>query len=669
MIKLYADTVYHPVKGMNPDSNGVSARIDECLLATNIDITVSEIQVRKGTDLFGETSDSQPTVNIIKYHLYIHPIEGAQIFAFGLNNIYRYDVGTGWVSCINPLITTYTWNQWSITNFIDRNIGTTVVAAASIYTRPTDAYTDGAERGLFYYDPTAGSGELGQFEELQLNSDLLFDEATNTGMVLAAEGGIITGTVTNTPLLPGTFYLVVKGIGVVATAGLAIYDQLETPYNKLSPVDETQVIFGPNSFVELDTGNFSIEFTDASFNGLDLWAYYSYKDPVDYRPLYVSNYQNSLVLANTSEFLSGAPGSWFYFPWRVRWTEQLDMTVTRQRDYQELALDDISPILGMRALETTASSTIVGPLYFYKHNSIIRGTYNQNYNRNPDLPVPIFNFEIAFSEGIEATNTITSIEGLHFYLGRNDVYAFDGVHRRSITHDGTTGATRIQKAIFDELDLDTLQRCFGVYDEIDRKYMLFIRVKGTSTYPTKCYVYDIDLDAWTTYEYPETSAALDADFVPGNIIANLSGNIEDLPGDIDDLSGNTNKLLLLAMTKSAFLASARSGWDKLNTDDAVTYASSYITRDFFGNTLEEQDRIQKMYIEGFGGAATISYNPYYEFTNFEQENTVSFSTRYKRESYLPDVVSNNCRFLLSLTAGTQIRWLQVFSNKQEFTNE
>ena len=973
-IKLQAEQVYHPSRGMNIDANGITARLDEAIDCVNINIESDRVTPRDGTKALELQGDGIGPV--LKYHRYVHPTDGTILFAFCASDIYRYDNVYGWISVTASATVFSGIEQWSITNVIDKNYGSTVVVAGSSYTNPTSSYADAADRVLLIYDPdtgfnlyslassgaasfegvftgallsttfdmeidficsTAGSVCGGYSETAGISQRVIiyYDGSTNLEVTVGQdtvdvpytggyrtvirvkadgsvyENGALMGTSTTplvTPvgnayammlygsnsngiaypindckiisytingtvryahadnyfydislttdrvfnqynsiflnsainlqwtessitagewyceldttgdpsltepeeiayyagvlspqpiygseLVPGTIgsladgewewgtdagiafdtifikilagadpntvaeaykvravggdsvayntdlvvddlgvsvdvgfidmvinkntydtetyataidsaappdtndwtlsadraivsgtaYLVVDTIGVIATAGLAIHKQefgtspniTEVDVNFWLPVDEDEIAFGETSYIRLDTGAISVEFLKDTYDGDDLTIYYQFEEEVTYRPLYVSNYHNALVMANTVEYFITATGpevgEWTYTPWRVRWSEQGNVSLYRENHYQDLALSDISPILGMKSLETSASSNIFGPLYFYKHNSIIRGTYNQSYNLNADFPVPMFNFEIAYSEGIEAFETLVSIEGMHFFLGRNDVYAFNGYERKSLTHDRETGSTRIQKYLFDKLNLDALYRCHGVYDEIKRFYYLFLTYNTASgIYPEDCFVYDIDGGTWIRHTYSGVSAAISLDATLGGAIDNLAGTIDGLgTTTIDSLTANKAKFLLFAIGGYTYYTAAFA-LDEADIND-IAFDPYFISRDFLGTTLEEKDRVQKVILEAKDDTLQVGYSAHYDtaVADFEQLDTLTFSSAYRREPYHPDEVSTSFRLLVRLGANAVFRWLQVFSKKLEFEGE
>lgn len=634
--------------------------------------TIPRTNWRRTSD--GTVSDitiSQSILNalpeaVIKYHKFIDPLRGIKVFAFCAHGIHRYDSGEGWVSCYVAGVEV-PFEQWDVTDYIDKSVGATIVAAGSKYVRPTEAYTEGSDRVLLYYDPITDQ----MFHDLQLESDELAEE------IFVVTTNPMLGTVSNTPVIASTTYMALEDVGVVCITSQRTFTQITENDSQylLGVANDDEFVEGPNSWINLVTGDFSVEFSPAPTGSPDLLVLYSHKVPVDYYPLNIANFHNALVISNTYEDTGDTQQ---YFPWRTRWTQPNDMFTVLQRDYQELALDDISPILAMRSLETTASSNIFGPLYFYKHNSIVRGTYNQSYGLDPSFPVPLFEFEIAFSEGIEAVNTLISNNGVHMFLGRNDVYMFDGYRRISMTEDKDNGNTKIQRVLFDVLDLDLLNKAFGIYDEFNRKYYLFFPEYGEGPYPKQAAIFDIDRLTWDRATFPPTSAGINVDLAPRGIIDRLVGQIgpDDtdpsigLQGSIQSLTGNSSKLVLLAMPDLTYFIAGNGSDDRegVFNDPVISY---FITRDFFGQTLEENDRMQKVMVEGLGDTMEIAWNGDYSRNpeDFHNKQTLSFGSKYRREDYHPDAVTTAIRFIVYLNGVTEFRWLQAFSIKQEFTSE
>ena len=763
-IKCISDGPYFPVRGMNPDANGLLTRKDEASFILNCEVSSLGIRQRRGTtplkpfhitlknfpehpDAEGEYSPgmglivgrqyyifvdykiwyntsedkwnitqsmsdgpgdlllakndsqdlrppetgwylntdtftlvlsgytySQDQDDIIELHKYYHPVEGSIIFAFCEDKIYRYsedwtsvnhEVKLTEVSCD----TTFTGlNEWSITNIVDKKLGSTVVAAGCVHTPIGFPYTDGPSRVLLYYDLASGT-----FKELDLKVALP-DELTYDDLISVPSSPtvqVFTTSDATVPIVSGTAYLVVEDVGVIAYASLTENGTKQL----LLPVDYTQVAQNDNSYLDLATGEVSLEFLTTDFNGRKLHLYYEYTSIVTHKPVCISGYRNSLVIANLYEDSE-------YYPWLVRYTKQGDITMLRERDYQELVVEDVSPILTMRALETDASSTIIGPLYFFKANSIVRGTYNQSFNLKDNIPM--FNFELAYSEGILGTRTLVNIMGKLVYLGRNDIYIFDGVNRVSLTRDNATGNSRVRNFMLANLDLMNLNYCFAYYDENAHLYVIHLKFMGDeSRFPEYALVYNFELNQWTAYKYPPTSAGVVADIPASGTISQLSTRINALQGKIKDLSGVVDKYVLLSQPNTLFVVSEhetgidkRSSYMPNETGDELEWAGSafdsyVITKDFFANELQTDDRVERIHFEGKTGIAHWSYSNEYSISpeEFENEQDVQMGSKFKRYNYFIDRVAQHIRFNVTLTNGAKLRWLQVFSVQQEFTNE
>jgi len=585
------------------------------------------------------------------------PQSGMKLFAFCSSRIYRYDFDMGWAIVWEG---TLSHDSWSITSFIDKTVGATVVAAGSSYTHPTDTYVDGATRSLLYYDY-----HLDKFLPLVLEAEKY---RTYTEVItVPSQTKRITGTVSE-KVLRGDTLFIIEGVGVL---GRTYYN---TDYNDrgnevcfITAISD-KMIEGRNSYVELETGSFSIEMVDTSLDNETLRIEYTTSEIAIIKPITVINYHNSLVLCNLAE---SPQGGYQYMPWRIRWTDFNDMKSIRWRDYQDLALSDISPILAVTPLETVSSSTIYGPLYFFKHNCIIRGMFNQNYRQNPKLPVPMFTFEIAYSEGIEAVNTLVAMNGICFFMGRNDVYMFNGTTRTSLTQDRATGNTRVQKFLFNRLNLQIAWRSFAYYDMINRKIILCYPVLGSSeVYPTEALVYDLNLNNWTRWTFPAMSAAIDLD-IPGGIrIDDLPGEIDDLSGSIDQLTSESSRAVLCSFPDTIYRFSSSAIVDRegLVNDPIDSYI---ITRDFLGDTLEELDRYQNVILEAKGGDIEVAYNGDYSIrdNDFNASSILTYGSIYRRNMYNPDVTCANVRFKIKLLDKAVLRWMQVFSKKQDFIGD
>lgn len=691
MNDLVADKIYHPLAGMNNDSNGIGMGPQEAVDVVNLQITQSEVKPRQGTVLLGETTYTQPAEDILELAEYNDPTSGNILMAFCSTRIYKYVAGAGWQEVTGydgvggGLLEGSNINTWSITKALDDNIGATLVAAGSDYSRPTDASSGGADRMLIYYDRSANL-----YKELDLTS-LFPVTAEDTGEVGPAATTAVTGTpgVTDatspnyesafTELSPGSFALRTNIDGVIAVAGAEVYslpvgkialgdasDGANIDCYRLIPSDDSKVLYGDDSYVRVDGLEWSCYFITADYQNHPILADYDYYYSVSYNPVFVMFYQNALLLFSTYEEST-------YFPWRMRHTEQGDITKTRTYFYQEIGVSDIGPITQVSASETSYYNTISSHVYVYKQNSIQRGTYNRDFGINSSgVLTPFMTFEKAYSEGLEAYRTLVNLNGVQIYLGNNDVYLFDGTERTSLTFDNNTGASRVREYLLSILNRTSIRKAFAVYDEDKKNYMLFLPTYSSGlNSPIDCLVYNIELRTWVRHLYTSTSSAINIFVKAAGTIGDLQGNIEDLQGNIEDLEGAVTKSLVMAQTKKCYLIS-NSPVDQYEDDENYSLFVSYlITRDFLGETLFHQDRWQWVQFEASGGILTVSSNPNYskEPLEFDKEQQLEFGSTIVRKQYNIDRTTNSIRFMLVFGEATRLRWLQPFYIPMQLTNK
>ena len=479
--------------------------------------------------------------------------------------------------------------------------------------------------------------------------------------------GLVTGSLV--PSSDANFVKVTPNVfsikteeGTLAVAGAEIHTIGGKECYHLLPVDSRYVEYGDKSFVALDGTVWQIAFTTDIYAGDDLFADYYYERTVDYYPKVVKTFRNALVFANTYEDA-------FYYPWRVRYTVPGDMTITRDDWYTDLVSIEISGIRDMKTVGTESFTTLGTYLYVYKDDGIIRGSYDPNAFLIYDMAIP---------EGLYANRTIQTVDEYQYFLGKNDIYVFDGVHRKSLTFDTEMKGTRVRNYLLRTLDPTNLKNTFAVYDRHRRKYILFIKQRGEE-FPTEALCYDVDRHHWVRYKFPATSAAIHISMnLAFDIIDSLIGTIDELPGTIDELSGyNTNQLTLYAMTKRVY-----ASWDNMITDKtsnvedtAVSKTHSIISKDFLFKNLEEAERISMMKFEAYGNSVSVRYSTEYDilwkdFLAIPNHETFALTGKYKTYFYNCDTQADKIRFMFSSTLDFRLRWLQVFAiETTELTEE
>ncbi|MDB4261293.1 hypothetical protein N9878_00360 [bacterium] len=685
MNELIADSLFHPSGGMNKDSNGLAMAENEAVDIVNCVVTQHDVGARTGSRLLGEGL-LQPISAVLSMHKYEDPERGSRAFAFCSESIHLFVLGAGWVELTGydgiggGLLEGKSLSYWSVTSVIDDTAGASVVAAGSIYVDHTDAQSGGSSRVLLWYDRT--SGTFGEFKTLDIVNLLPIVEE-GTGVVPTSVPGSYPLTEVGpqlgvrdaanpnydsdfTGVEPKTTVLRTIQHGVIAVVGNKLYeDAVKGDYYRWVPTDTSVMEYSDLSYFRADGSEWEIRLLTEEYGGEEVLIDYEYQASFQTYPAYVSFFKNSLIMASTFE--DGR-----YYPWRIRHTTQTDLYKTRASYYQDVAVNDITAILGMKNMETVSSSLVEDYLYIYKPNSVVRATYNKAFNADPDLIAPFLSFDTAVSEGLESPRTVVNMNGMQMYMGRNDIFLFNGTQRVSATFNDKNGASRIREQIFQDLDLRYSERNFAVYDEINKRYMLYVKLLSSeSVYPTNCFVYDVERGIWSRYIVPPTASALNAAIRPVGAINDLKLPINSVEYDIpiDDLSGNVTKVVLYAMTDKVYIGDS-SGQDKIEDGVGIPYDSYFITRDFVAQTLEHDDRTSKVYIEGRRGSVDIAYNGWYStnLADFKHTANITFGGAFSRKSYNPDCVSSRIRFLVTINSGFRFRWLQSFSMRQEMTN-
>lgn len=485
----------------------------------------------------------------------------------------------------------------------------------------------------------------------------------------------ITDTAGFSSIVPHTFTLSLgTGEGIIAQAGTTVHslpvgkaalgdaaDGVSVDCYRLVPTNFEIASYDTDSYVRVDGLEWQIRILRPTYAGAALLANYDYYQTSPYKPVYVATHRNALVIGNTYE-------DGVYFPWRLRWSEINDISKIKFYSYQDFLQRKLSSIIGIATLNTVINNDAAGFLYVHLNDFIYRGV--------PDNQL-FLRFEIAYLEGVLCPKTIVEADGMFFYVGNNDIYAFDGLNRQSITKRDKSEHTRVRNYIYSNLDYFNLDKNFAVYDSARRKIWFFFKFNNNAgTYAKDVAVYDIDARIWYFYSVPETSAVTYAKIVsPTTPIDALRGNIADLTGNIEDLSVSLPYMqrVVAAMTKEVYVYAGGTYKDKISSVSAgEDIVGELITRDFIGKFLENQDRVEQVKVEASGEGFIIGYNTDYSLSSSEfslQEERV-ISNKYKLYDYFPDITHYHVRFLLKVVSKKiSFKWLQVYRIIQELTND
>lgn len=258
---------------------------------------------------------------------------------------------------------------------------------------------------------------------------------------------------------------------------------------------------------------------------------------------------------------------------RVRWCGAHDITTWDSSTDATAGSNDLvdlaGPITGMHALRNTG--------YIFKRNGIIA-------MQETGFVDPSFTFATVV-EGIGCLEgrTIVEIDGSLFFLGNDNVYAWDaGSLPRPI-------GTPIRNQLFEELNRARLRQCFALHHETYNEYWLWV-VTGTDTdpassgsWPTKAYIYNYLENAWGV---ANTHALCGAVHVTEDDVLTINQhteNINDWVTPIDSsLGGDSTVVPFVARFDSYPTVTSGNGTyidETLVADQGTTYSTVFESSD------------------------------------------------------------------------------------------
>lgn len=554
---------------------------------------------------------------------------------------------------------------WHTTDFNDDTIGATVLAAGSIPPKSNATESDGGSRVMYHYNPSTSVFDSQTLNERVTTVDY---DTSQTGPALAA---IVTGSTFSAAqksagdtIVAGTWTIYTAERGILATSS-AIANSAGASQYSLIPSDPTHIEEGASSYVDTD-GDFSIKFLGDTFSGLKLYALFKRLTISGYKPRFVWNFHNHLLCASTYESASA-----LYYPWRVRWGIAGKRNLVLDTDYQDLINNDLSPIVG---------GDYQGfYLNIYKEESIVKGSYV-----GESL---IFLFDTVWKDGTYAGKTIQTFQHRQYFLGRTDVYCWDGSALRSITQTGVplttmteknAGQHRVRDTIFSQLNIDELQNCFGCLYPKYNEYWLWI-VKAKETWPSSCYVYNIQRDIWYYFEFEATSCTGNFHRNPTNSWNAMIGkwNKQASTWDAGSLTGTSDALVLCFQAGDTYLIDETENCDKAFINATGTYvdgtdiSTRLITKDFAWSDIAREDRCIRVDIEASGTSLTAKSSGSFETleAGFTQAQTLTLTTPFTKTHYNPDILSYHIRFCLTSTSPLAIRWIIPYAIVKKLLNQ
>jgi hypothetical protein len=420
---------------------------------------------------------------------------------------------------------------------------------------------------------------------------------------------------------------------------------------------------------------------------------YSYSTPFEFKPRHLSAFAGRLVVGGTYEDSN-------YYPWRVRSSYVGNSDLFIEYDYYDL-LD-----YGLETIE--CFKQLGSSLFAYTREGLYRGYVLQDGN---------LSFQSFWAGGTVCGRSVSVFNNLHFFIGSNDIYKFDGSSVQSITL--REGHTRVKNYLYSQIDSDNYLKFFSFFYAREKEVWFFVKTSGVA-YPTDCYVYNIDRQTWTFFKFPETlsfghyieeryptwddlgtltwddlqvtwdelgtissrSSVILSFYQTGAVVIvdpnlatenyfRLSGQgFSNLSGGdtIDDINAGLEGTTLRAFLASSTDSTLYGIWD-LGERTAIPFR--LISRDFVYSSLERKDRTLIVDFESRGAEVTFgidgdfSMNP----ATFQQLQVIQPDSTYSKKSYHPDFYDYAARILIQGSGLFDLRWMQpkakVFKHKGE----
>lgn len=612
---------YLPTGGMNPDPAGQLIGDNQASSIINMRSSGTALITRSGSTRLGTNGLASPA---LAFHTYQTPAGSELYFAFTKNNIYKYNFTTGlWVSCISVAFTSEV-SFWSITNFVDLTLGPIIVAAGSNPPLEDLPETDGAQRELRSYTPSTGL-----FDPLQLNEQLpvVFEKVGTIASTAAQQWfSVAHGTAV------GYFSIATLENGV-----LAYVENAATSYAHFNKTPGGGIFTGG----VYNGATFDIFISNANLYGKDLYASYTYKNPTQLKPRFVWNYSNRLVCAN---FYEPSSTTLPYPTWRIRYGNPGDVSALYTYNYQELITVDTTPITGGEKLGEY--------LYIFKKDSIHKISYVGG--------ALILSTQCVWTDGTTYGRTIKAIDNIIYYLGKDDVYAFDGNIPETLTMKKADN--KIREEIIRGILPTKVRQIHGSYDPYNNEYCIWIpnATIPSRTHPTTCYVYSLKYGTWSKFSSIVEVSATGI----GKLTQGASSNAIRYPMLGAASSTYSGYIYIVDSTSTTDFST--------NGTDGLAITSTLVTKDFTFDTPMLQDRVQRLEIEAGGTAGgvlqvfwdgTLASLPAYS------PGTILLTASILKYNYHPDAVVDQIRFRLTSTTALTLRTLIAYALDCKKTNE
>lgn len=312
-------------------------------------------------------------------------------------------------------------------------------------------------------------------------------------------------------------------------------------------------------------------------------------------------------------------------PWELQWSDTDAPEVwSGGNSGSALLSDEPSPIQNILKLNEF--------LAVYKSDSIYLG-------RKVDT-ADVFQFDpIKTGIGLAASRCVVDAEGVHYFMGQNNFYAFNGIRV-----DDIGGPVRDE--VFSRINRDKIQRCFALHVQELNEVWFFVIIAGYD-WPTEIWKYNYKIGYWFQDTCDQLTCAIKWQSI-------VTQSWDSDPGAWDDDQGPWDSSPAGAKWEDIIFGDSAGYCHQLDytttNDNGVAVAAVITSKDFTGDQLEFNKRWQMLDVWAKGpGKLYIDYSidegdtwvniPYNSTTAYLQLTGANL-----KYSFYFDVLSDKIRF-------------------------
>ena len=218
----------------------------------------------------------------------------------------------------------------------------------------------------------------------------------------------------------------------------------------------------------------------------------------------------------------------------------------------------------------------------------------------------IFNFSRKVSGiGSKSPRTIKVINGNIVFLGRDDVYIFDGITATPLgATSGGVQSSKVRRELVEQLNYAEVGRAFSLVREQEKEYWIFIPTSGT--YPDTAFIYNYEIGSWSKYTFNNNITGY------GHYKLDSSVSYDSLVGDYDSQGWRFGDRSLGAGSPNLLLGDDSGNvyqYSSLVTEeDGTTLNKQFDTKDFNFTQIGSAMRINRMDVSYTGSGMDVYYS-------------------------------------------------------------